>query len=83
MCLSFVAIPTGLLLYYGLEDDNADFFKNGDGVINNYEVVYKDVKYHLGVMVSDMAAIVCLSIVFGLISWLVHEEVLLVRNDKK
>lgn len=72
MCVSFVAIPVILTMFYGLSDENADFFKKGKGVANQFQTVYKKQVYHFGVMVSDAAAIVVLSIIFILISTLIH-----------
>ena len=74
MLLSFVAIPTGLLLYYGLEDENWDYFAKGKFITNTegYEYKYNGVVYHNGLMVSEHSLIVVLSIVFGLISVIVH-----------
>jgi len=72
MYLSFVAIAAGVIAYYGLVDENADFFKNGKGIANQFQTVYHKHVYHFGVMVSDAAAIVVLTAVGCLISWVIH-----------
>jgi len=72
MYISFAAIAVGVILYYGFNDENADFFKHGKGVSDQYITIYHKVPYHFGVMVSDMAAIVVLTAVGCLISWVIH-----------
>ncbi len=85
MLLSFVAIPTGLLLYYGLEDENWDYFAKGKFITNTegYEYKYKGMIYHLGLMVSEHSLIAELSIVFSLISVIVHQGVMAEMKIKK
>ena len=72
MHLSFVAIAVGVILFYGIHDENADFFKKGKGMSNQYETVYHKHVYHFGVMVSDAAVIAVLTIIGCLIYTIVH-----------
>jgi hypothetical protein len=76
-----VSIPVILVLAYG-EDENADFFKKGKGVSNQFITIYKKVPYHLGVMVSEPAAIACVSIVLIFIVWIAYEGVRLSKLVK-
>ena len=75
-------IVTSLLLIYGIEDKNADFFKKGRFVTNTegWEYRYKGVIYPLGLMVSHWANIVVVSIVFMLIFWIAYEGVRAIRK---
>jgi hypothetical protein len=79
MFISFAAIPLGLLIFYGLYDENADYFKKGRFVQNTegWQYRYNGVVYHYGLMVSEKAAIVVLSITFGLISFVIHEALMI------
>jgi hypothetical protein len=76
-----VSIPVSLILIYG-DDEKADFFKKGKGVSNQFITVYKKVPYHLGVMVSEPAAIAGVSIVLIFIVWIAYEAVKLNRLVK-
>ena len=78
MLISFLAIPTGLILYYGLEDENWDYFEKGRFLTNTegWQYRYNGVIYHNGIMVSEHSLIAVLSIVFGLISVIIHEGII-------
>jgi hypothetical protein len=76
------SIPITLILIYG-EDDKADFFKKGKGVSNQFITVYKKVPYHLGVMVSEPAAIACVSIILIFILWICYEGIRLSKLVEK
>jgi hypothetical protein len=75
------SIPVILILAYG-EDENADFFKKGKGVTDQFITIYKKVPYHLGVMVSEPAAIAGVSIVLIFILWICYEAVRLSKLVK-
>lgn len=88
MLLSFVAIPLSVLMFYGLEDKNADYFKKGKFITNTegWEYKYNKVIYHYGMMVSHWSVIVVVSICIGMISWICHEgymAVVVVKHDRK
>jgi len=72
-CGIFALIPLSILLFYGTEDKNADFFENGDGVRAEYKIIYNRQAYYIGEMVSHWSLIVTLSIVGLLISWIIYE----------
>ena len=61
-----------MLLFYGVEDKNADFF---DKAIypDDYRAVYNQKVFHIGIMVSNLALIVILSVIGILISWIIIE----------
>lgn len=85
MYLSFVAIPLIVIMFYGLEDKNADYFKKGRFITNSegYEYRYQGIIYHNGLMVSHWSLIAVLSIVFCLISWVTHEGIIAEIKSKK
>ena len=68
---SFVIIPLGVLLYYGIEDNTAWFF--GHDYINDYRYRIDGVVYNIGIMVGHFALIVTVSLVGLLIAWVVYE----------
>lgn len=80
MYLSFAVIPLALLIFYGIEDNLADFFANAI-YPDDYRTVYDNKVYHLGIMVSHWAIIVILSILGILLSWIGHEGLKLVTNS--
>jgi hypothetical protein len=76
MFASFVAIPLSLIFFYG-EDQNADFFKNAKGVSAEYWILYQKQWYHLGEMSSEPATIVCVSLILGLVSFIIHQGLMI------
>jgi len=80
MCLSLVIIPLSIMLFYGIEDKNADFFARVK-YPDDYRAVYNKMVYRMGIMVSHSALIVTLSIVGILISWIGHEAFKLIKDS--
>ena len=72
MHISFVIIPLSILLFYGIEDKNANFFAQVE-YRDDYRAVYEKTVYPMGIMVSEWALIAILSIVGFLVSWISHE----------
>lgn len=79
--ISFAIIPLSILLFYGIEDKNADYFKKGRFITNTegWEYRYSGVIYPYGLMVNHWSVIVVVSIVGILISWIGHEIFKLVK----
>lgn len=75
-------IAGSLLLIYGLEDKNADYFKKGRFVTNTegWEYRWNGVIWPYGLMVSHWSVIVILTIVFMLIFWIGYEGVRAIRK---
>ena len=80
MCLTLVIIPLSIMLFYGIEDKNADFFAKAK-YPDDYRAVYNNTVYRMGIMVSHSALIVTLSIVGILISWIGHEAFKLLKDS--
>jgi hypothetical protein len=72
MHISFAIIPLSILLFYGIEDKNADFFTKAT-YPDDYRAAYEGTVYPMGIMVSEWALIAILSIVGILVSWIGHE----------
>ena len=82
MFLSFAAIPLGVILFYGIDNTNWDYFAKGKFITNTegWQYRYQGIVYHYGLMVSEKSAIVVLSITFGLMSWVVHEGLMAIKK---
>lgn len=80
MYMSFVIIPVLVLLFFGIEDKNSDFFAKSK-YPEDYRAVYDKKVYNIGIMVSNLAKILIISIVGILLSWIGHELIKLVSTS--